>query len=84
MEVHLARSNRAGTGLVTTRVAADQPERWRKRLTGDQVREIGGMLRKVPRGLWSIVIGHLLVALPRHSWLRTCRNVRRARLYQIG
>jgi hypothetical protein len=48
VELHLARSNRAGTGLVTMRVAADQPERWRKRLTGDQVREIGGMLEKFP------------------------------------
>jgi hypothetical protein len=34
--------------LVTMRVAADQPERWRKRLTGDQVREISGVLASFP------------------------------------
>jgi hypothetical protein len=47
-EVHLARSNRDAQGLVTMRVAADQPERWRKRLTGDQVREISGVLAAFP------------------------------------
>lgn len=44
----LARSNRDAQGLVTMRVAGDQPERWRKRLTGDQVREISGVLASFP------------------------------------
>lgn len=47
-ELHLARSNRAATGLVTMRVAADQPERWRKRLTQDEVREINSVLEPFP------------------------------------
>lgn len=47
-DLHLRRSNRAGTGLNTTRIAADQPERWRKRLTGDQVREISSVLDSFP------------------------------------
>jgi hypothetical protein len=47
-ELHLARSNRDAQGLVTMRVAADQPERWRKRLTGDQVREINSVLEPFP------------------------------------
>jgi hypothetical protein len=47
-ELHLANSNRPGTGLVTRRIAADQPERWRKRLTGEQVREISGVLESFP------------------------------------
>jgi len=47
-ELHLRRSNRDAHGLVTMRVAADQPERWRKRLTGDQVREISGLLASFP------------------------------------
>lgn len=46
--LHLARSNRDAQGLVTMRVAGDQPERWRKRLTGDQVREISGVLASFP------------------------------------
>lgn len=40
----IARSNRPGTGLTRTRLAADQPGRWRKRLTGDQVQEIWSVL----------------------------------------
>lgn len=47
-DLHLMRSNRAGAGLSTMRVAADQPERWRKRLTGDQLREISGVLASFP------------------------------------
>jgi hypothetical protein len=49
VKLHLARSNRNGTGLVTMRVAADQPERWRKRLTGDQSERDGRDAGKVPR-----------------------------------
>ncbi len=49
-ELHLRRSNRAATGLTTMRVAADEPERWRKRLTGDQVREIFRVLKYFPAG----------------------------------
>jgi hypothetical protein len=48
--LHLRTSNRAATGLTTMRVAADQPERWRKRLTGDQVREISRVLEFFPAG----------------------------------
>jgi hypothetical protein len=39
-------SNRPGTGYSLDRVAADQPERWRKRLSPDQLREIWAVLSR--------------------------------------
>jgi hypothetical protein len=46
--IHLRQSNRPARGLVTMRVAAEQPERWRTRLTADQVREAAGTLERFP------------------------------------
>ena len=50
-EQHLNESNRAGSGLTTRRVARDQPERWRTRLSSNQVREIADVLRRFPVGI---------------------------------
>ncbi|HZB50868.1 MAG TPA: sulfotransferase, partial [Mycobacteriales bacterium] len=47
-EVHLRQSNRPARGLVTMRVAAEQPDRWRHRLTAEQVREAAGTLERFP------------------------------------
>jgi hypothetical protein len=44
----LAASNRPGQGLVTNRVAAEQPERWRSRLTPEQADEIAEVLARFP------------------------------------
>jgi hypothetical protein len=46
--IHLRQSNRAASGLVTMRVAAEQPERWRTRLSADQVREARETLQLFP------------------------------------
>jgi hypothetical protein len=43
-EAYLVEANRPGQGWETTRVAAEQPDRWRERLTPDQV-----------RGAWSVL-----------------------------
>ena len=48
VEAHMRRSNRPAEGLVTMRVAEEQPERWRRRLDGDQLREIDGVLDLFP------------------------------------
>jgi len=48
VEVHLKRSNRPAEGLVTMRVAEEQPERWRRRLSADQVEEIARVLDLFP------------------------------------
>jgi Sulfotransferase family len=47
-QVHLRQANRPAQGLVTMRVASEQPERWRTRLSGDQVREIARTLELFP------------------------------------
>jgi hypothetical protein len=44
----LAASNRPGVGLVTNRVAAEQPDRWRRRLTPEQADEIAAVLARFP------------------------------------
>ena len=44
----LASSNRPGTGLATRRVAAEQPDTWRKRLSPGQIDEAGGVLSRFP------------------------------------
>jgi hypothetical protein len=46
--IHLRQSNRAARGLVTMRVAEEQPERWRTRLTADQVQESAATLELFP------------------------------------
>lgn len=40
-------SNRPGTGYETARVAADQPDRWKQRLTGEQIQEIWSLLSQI-------------------------------------
>jgi hypothetical protein len=47
-EAYLRRSNRAASGLVTMRVAEEQPERWRTRMSTDQVAEVSRTLRLFP------------------------------------
>jgi hypothetical protein len=42
---YLKRSNHAGSGLETMRVAKEQPQRWRKRMSTDQVAEASRTLR---------------------------------------
>jgi hypothetical protein len=44
----LAAANRPGTGTTTFRVAAEQPERWRRRLDAAQVREVRKVLDGFP------------------------------------
>jgi hypothetical protein len=47
VEDYLEETNRPGEGWSTNRVAADQPERWRKRLTGEQTREVWSVLSRI-------------------------------------
>jgi hypothetical protein len=42
----LAESNRPGQGLMTQRVAAEESERWRRRLTPEQVDEVAGVFSR--------------------------------------
>jgi hypothetical protein len=44
---YLEETNRPGEGWSTNRVAADQPERWRRRLSGEQVREVWSVLSRI-------------------------------------
>lgn len=44
----LSASNRPGEGLVTNRVAAEQPDRWRRRLTPEQADEVADVLSRFP------------------------------------
>lgn len=46
-EAFLDRSNRPGTGYSIDRVASEQPERWRRRLRPEHVREIWSVLSRV-------------------------------------
>jgi len=43
----LRESNRPGTGYSTFRVAAEQPGRWRRRLTPEQIREAWSVLSRI-------------------------------------
>jgi hypothetical protein len=47
-EAFLKESNRPGTGYSTLRVAAEQPDRWRQRLTTDQIERIWSVLSRFP------------------------------------
>ncbi|MGH2820727.1 MAG: hypothetical protein ACRDJ5_08740, partial [Actinomycetota bacterium] len=46
---YLQDSNATGSGYETKRVAAEEPERWRKRLTSPQAQEIKAVLSEFPR-----------------------------------
>jgi len=50
-ERFIRESNRAGRGYETARVAAEQPDRWRRRLTAEQVREIWSLTSRI-RAPW--------------------------------
>lgn len=52
VERFLEASNRPGEGLKPVRVSTEQPDRWRKRLTPDEVREIEDVLARFPRRGW--------------------------------
>jgi Sulfotransferase family len=47
-DAYLTDSNRPGSGAMPQRIASEQPERWRKRLSADQVREIRSVLERFP------------------------------------
>lgn len=44
-------SNRPGKGYETARIAADQPDRWKQRLTSEQVQEIKALVSRI-RAPW--------------------------------
>lgn len=48
------RSDRAGTGYSTNRLAADLPDQWKARLDGEQVARIDALLDLIPRDLWTV------------------------------
>jgi hypothetical protein len=52
-EEFLERSNRPGTGYAPKRITSEQPERWRRRLTPEQVEEIQDVLSRFPLRSWS-------------------------------
>jgi len=43
----LTESNRPGSGYKTLRIAAEQPDRWKRRLTSDDVREVWAVLSRI-------------------------------------
>jgi hypothetical protein len=45
-------SNRAGRGYETARIAAELPDRWKRRLTGDQIQEIRSLLSLIRAAPW--------------------------------
>ena len=47
----VAESDRQGSGFVTARVAAQQVDRWRERLSGDDVELVRSVLAGFPAGL---------------------------------
>lgn len=51
-EAFLNESNRPGEGLKPVRVTAEQPFRWKKRLSDDEVTEITEVLERFPRHGW--------------------------------
>ncbi len=53
-EEFVAASNRPGTGFVLNRVAREQPERWRERLSQAQVDEITSVLSDFPTAGWVV------------------------------
>ncbi len=52
VERFLAENNQPGEGLKPVRVTAEQPDRWRKRLSDAEVREIDTVLEQFPRRGW--------------------------------
>ena len=50
-DAFLRASDRPGTGYSTARVAADQPHRWKRRLTPEQIRESWSLLSRI-RAPW--------------------------------
>ncbi len=52
VERFLNESNRPGQGLKPVRVTAEQPDRWKGRLTDDEVEEISTVLARFQRGGW--------------------------------
>jgi hypothetical protein len=52
VERYLEESNRPGEGLKTHRVTKEQPNRWKQRLTEDEVTEISSVLARFPRRGW--------------------------------
>lgn len=54
VEQYLVDSNRPGTGYQTNRVAAELPERWRARLSTDQIRDIRNVLAVFPMRTWPL------------------------------
>jgi hypothetical protein len=56
VEQRISRSNRQGRGYVTNRLASQQADRWRQRLSADQARRISTMARDfdcLPEGYYS-------------------------------
>jgi hypothetical protein len=45
-------SNRPGTGYETARVAAEQPDRWKRRLSREQLQEIRDLLFQIRMAPW--------------------------------
>lgn len=52
VEHFLSSTNRPGEGLKPIRVTTEQPDRWRGRLSSDEVDEIEGVLAQFPRAGW--------------------------------
>ncbi len=47
VDAFLTESNRPGAGFTTYRVAAEEPDRWRKRLSPEQIREAWSVLSRI-------------------------------------
>lgn len=47
VEAFLAESNRPGAGFTTYRVAAEEPDRWRTRLSSEQIHEAWSVLSRI-------------------------------------
>jgi hypothetical protein len=45
-------SNQPGTGFTTNRIARQQPEKWRSRLTEEEILQIGAILERFPIRTW--------------------------------
>jgi hypothetical protein len=52
VERYIDESNQPGRGLKTQRVTKDQPDRWKARLSNDEVAEISSVLARFPRRGW--------------------------------
>jgi hypothetical protein len=54
VERFLAASNRPGEGKRPVRLTTEQPQRWRERLSADEVRDIARVLERFPRRGWIV------------------------------